>query len=124
MGSVSVRYIVDDVAEAVAFYTVHLGFEVDMQPGPGFAALQRGDVRLLLNQPGVGGAGQDFGDATPTPGGWNRFRLEQDDVEATVAALRWAGVTVRGDVVTGRGGLQAIIEDPSGNPVELFQPHR
>ncbi len=93
-----------------------------MQPGWGFAALQREDVRLLLNQPGAGGAGQDFGDATPTPGGWNRFQLELDDVEATEAALRWAGVTVRGDVVTGRGGMQAIIEDPPATPSSCSNP--
>src|SRR3954447_25476963 len=103
MAKVSVRYIVEDVDRAVAFYVDQLGFTVEMRPGPGFAALSRGDLRLLLNQPGAGGAGQALPDGrTPTPGGWNRIQLEVADLERDVAALRAAGATFRGDPVTGR----------------------
>jgi len=124
MSEVSVRYIVDDVDAAVAFYTTHLGFEVRMRPGPGFAMLQQGALRLLLNSPGGGGgAGQPMPDGTrPEPGGWNRFQLEVDDLDATVSRLREAGATFRGDVITGRGGRQALLQDPAGNLVELFEP--
>jgi catechol 2,3-dioxygenase-like lactoylglutathione lyase family enzyme len=123
--STSVRYIVDDVDAAVAFYCTHLGFEVDMHPGPGFAALSRDGLRLLLNQPGAGGAGRAGSSAdgsAPEPGGWNRFQLTVDDLGSTVARLRGEGVRFRGDVVEGRGGDQVLVEDPSGNPVELLQP--
>jgi catechol 2,3-dioxygenase-like lactoylglutathione lyase family enzyme len=120
---VSVRYIVDDVDAAVAFYSERLGFSVDMRPGPGFAALSRGSLRLLLNQPGAGGAGQSTPDGrSPQPGGWNRIQLEVDDLERVVADLRAAGATFRGELVTGRGGSQILLEDPAGNPIELFQP--
>lgn len=118
MASVSVRYIVNSVDEAIPFYTTHLGFTVDMHPAPGFAALSRGDLRLLLNQPGAGGAGQ----LSPQPGGWNRFQLDIPDLESLVTALKAAGVTLRSDIITGNGGKQVVAEDPSGNPVELFQP--
>jgi len=120
MASVSVRYIVDDVAAAVDFYRDRLGFEVEMHPAPGFAALTRGDLRLFLNAPGAGGAGRAGG--SPEPGGWNRFQVEVEDLEATVARLRKEGVPVRGSLVVGQGGAQALVEDPAGNPVELFQP--
>ena len=123
MITVSVRYMTDDVVAAVAFYVGHLGFEVETQPGPGFAVLSRGNLRLLLNRPGAGGAGQPMPDGRrPEPGGWNRFQLEVADLRREVEALRGAGASFRNDVVTGRGGSQILLEDPSGNPIELFQP--
>ncbi len=123
MTTVSARYITDDVAAAVAFYVKRLGFNVEMQPGPGFAVLSRGNLRLLLNRPGAGGAGQPTPDGRlPTPGGWNRIQIEVSDLEREVEALREAGATFRNDIVTGRGGSQILLEDPSGNPIELFQP--
>jgi catechol 2,3-dioxygenase-like lactoylglutathione lyase family enzyme len=118
MSQISIRYIVNNVDEALPFYTTHLGFKVDMHPAPGFAALSRGDLRLLLNQPGAGGAGQN----SPSPGGWNRFQFETDDLESLVANMKGAGVKLRSDVITGNGGKQVLAEDPSGNPIELFQP--
>jgi catechol 2,3-dioxygenase-like lactoylglutathione lyase family enzyme len=122
--TVSIRYIVNDIEEAIPFYTTHLGFSVDMHPGPGFAMLSRGDLRLLLNKPGGGGgAGQGAADGTPPePGGWNRFQFETKDLDALALKLRAAGVKLRSDVITGNGGKQVVAEDPSGNPVELFQP--
>jgi catechol 2,3-dioxygenase-like lactoylglutathione lyase family enzyme len=126
MTEISVRYIVDDVDAAVDFYTSHLQFEVSMKPGPGFAMLRRGDLRLLLNVPGGGGgAGQQLADGSkPEPGGWNRFQVQVDDLDTTVAALRQAGVDFRGDTITGRGGRQALAIDPSGNLVELFEAYQ
>jgi catechol 2,3-dioxygenase-like lactoylglutathione lyase family enzyme len=124
VAAVSVRYIVDDVAAAVDFYTSHLGFDVDLHPAPGFAMLSRDDLRLLLNAPGAGGGGQGQGGVEPTPGGWNRFQLEVDDLDSMVAKLRAASVPVRTGPVEGSGGRQAVIDDPAGNPVELFQPSR
>ena len=119
----TVRYIADDVATAAEFYADHLGFKVDLQPGPGFAMLSKGDLKLLLNEPGAGGAGHEANDGTvPAPGGWSRFQLQLDDLEQTVATLKAAGCTFRTDVVEGAGGKQALVEDPSGNVVELFQP--
>lgn len=123
MATVSVRYITDDVDAAVAFYVERLGFTVEMGPGPGFAMLTRGELRLLLNQPGAGGAGQPMPDGRrPEPGGWNRIQLEVADLEREVAALRAAGASFRNEIVTGRGGSQALLDDPAGNPIELFQP--
>jgi catechol 2,3-dioxygenase-like lactoylglutathione lyase family enzyme len=123
MATVSIRYIVRDVDAAVAFYTKHLDFVVDMQPGPGFAMLSRGDIRLLLNEPGAGGAGQATPEGgMPEPGGWNRIQLEVADLEGDVEGLRAAGAHFRNEIVTGRGGKQILLEDPSGNPIELFQP--
>ena len=121
-----VRYIVDDITKAIAFYEL-LGFEVAMNPGPEFAALDRGGLRLLLNVPGTGGAGQrsDHGPqagSEPTPGGWNRFQLLTDDLDGELERLRTAGAAVRTSTVEGRGGRQAVLEDPAGNPVELFEP--
>jgi len=124
MAAVSVRYIVNDVDAALDFYTRLLGFELVMHPAPAFAMLTHGSLRLVLSQPGGGpGGGQALADGTlPAPGGWNRFALEVDDLDEDVARLRGAGVRLRGDVVTGVGGRQVIVEDPSGNPVELFEP--
>jgi catechol 2,3-dioxygenase-like lactoylglutathione lyase family enzyme len=122
VSTVSVRYIVDDVDRAVAFYGDHLGFEVVMHPAPGFAMLQRGDLRLLLNAPGAGGAGRAGDDATPEPGGWNRFQLTETDLDATVERLRDAGAQFRSGIVAGSGGRQALVADPAGNVVELFEP--
>jgi catechol 2,3-dioxygenase-like lactoylglutathione lyase family enzyme len=116
----SVRYIVTDVDAAIGFYRDQLGFEVEMHPGPGFAALTNGDLKLFLNAPGAGGAGRAGGE--PQPGGWNRFQIAVDDLRATVTRLRDDGARFRGDIVEGKGGSQILVEDPSGNPVELFQP--
>ena len=123
---VQVRYIVRDVDEAIDFYTKRLGFELVMHPAPAFAMLKRGDLRLALSASNpVGGGGQSMPDGTqPQPGGWNRFASEVDDIERAVADLRAAGAHFRNDVVTGVGGKQILLEDPSGNPVELFQPTR
>jgi catechol 2,3-dioxygenase-like lactoylglutathione lyase family enzyme len=124
MATVSVRYIVDDVDAAIPFYADRLGFRLDAHPGPGFAILIRGDLRLLLNAPsGPGGAAQPMPDGRrPEPGGWNRIQLEVDDLEGEVGALRAAGARFRNEIVTGRGGKQILLDDPSGNPIELFQP--
>ena len=126
MATVSVRYIVDDVDAAIAFYCGRLGFEEKMHPAPTFAMLTRGDLRLVLSAPsGAGGGGQAMPDGTsPEPGGWNRIMLELEDLETSVATLRDAGVHFRNDIVTGVGGKQILLDDPSGNPIELFQPTR
>lgn len=126
MTSVSVRYIVHDVDPAIAFYCGHLGFTEVMHPAPTFAMPARGELRLVLSAPsGQGGGGQAMPDGTlPEPGGWNRFSLEVADLEATVADLRAAGVHFRNDIVTGVGGKQVLVDDPSGNAVELFEPTR
>ena len=123
MGKVSVRYIVNDVDVAIPFYTDMLGFKLEMHPAPGFASLSRGDLQLLLNRPGAGGAGQAMPDSKlPAPGGWNRVQIEVEDLEITVDRLKNAGGRFRNQIVTGNGGKQILIEDPSGNPIELFQP--
>ena len=126
MATVSVRYIVHDVEAAIAFYCGELGFQEVMHPAPAFAMLSHGDLRLVLSAPGGGqGGGQAMPDGTvPEPGGWNRFSLEVADIEATVERLRKAGAHFRNDVVTGVGGKQILVDDPSGNPVELFEPTR
>lgn len=121
MDAVSVRYIVEDVEQAVAFYRDQLGFDLEMHPGPGFAMLRRGGLRLLLNAPGAGGAGRAGGDTAPAPGGWNRFQLTEPDLDAAVLRLREAGASFRSEIVAGTGGRQALVEDPSGNVVELFE---
>jgi len=124
MATVSVRYIVDDVDKAIDFYSRQLGFHEDMHPAPTFAMLSRGDLRLVLTAPGGGpGGGQAMPDGTvPTPGGWNRFQLEVDDLEGLVGRLRDDGARFRNEIVDGVGGRQILVEDPAGNPVELFQP--
>ena len=126
MATMNVRYIVDDLDRAIAFYTERLGFEVEMHPGPGFALLSRGDLRLLLNVPGgPGGAAQPMPDGrVPEPGGWNRFQLQVDDIENEVETLKEAGARFRNEIVTGFGGKQILLEDPAGNPIELFEPPR
>ncbi|TMQ18732.1 MAG: VOC family protein [Candidatus Rokuibacteriota bacterium] len=126
MAAVSVRYIVDDVEAAIRFYTERLGFKIVMHPSPGFALVSRGDLRLLLSAPGGGGgAGQAMPDGRrPEPGGWNRIQIEVEDLAGTVTALRQAGVRFRNEVVVGNGGKQILVEDPAGNPVELFEPVR
>jgi len=124
MPSVSVRYIVDDVDRAIDFYTAHLGFEEVMHPAPTFAMLRRGELRFILSAPGGGpGGGAAMPDGSvPAPGGWNRIQIEVEDLEATVGRLRGAGARFRNEVVEGVGGRQVIVEDPAGNPIELFQP--
>ncbi len=124
MAKIQVRYIVNDVDAAIAFYTKHLGFHEDMHPAPAFAMLSRGDLRLVLSAPNpTGGGGQSMPDGTkPEPGGWNRFAIEVTDLEAIVEKLRKEGVRFRNNIVTGVGGKQILAEDPSGNLIELFQP--
>jgi len=124
MPKVQIRYIVTDVDAAIAFYCRFLGFHEDMHPSPTFAMLSRGDLRLVLSAPSAAaGGGQAMPDGTQqAPGGWNRFAIEVADVDAMVRELRAAGVRFRNDVVAGVGGKQIIVEDPSGNPIELFQP--
>jgi catechol 2,3-dioxygenase-like lactoylglutathione lyase family enzyme len=125
MATVSVRYIVNDVDRAIDFYCRHLGFHEVMHPAPTFAMLSRGDLRLALSVPGSGpgGGGQAMPDGSmPEPGGWNRFTLEVSDLAATVEALRKEGAHFRNDIVTGVGGKQILVDDPSGNPIELFEP--
>jgi catechol 2,3-dioxygenase-like lactoylglutathione lyase family enzyme len=119
---VNVRYMVGDVSAAVDFYTAHLGFTVHAAMPPAFADVRRGNLRLLLSGP-TSSAGRPMPDGrTPEPGGWNRIHLLVPDIAAEVARLRAAGVPFRNDVVSGPGGRQIVLDDPSGNPVELFQP--
>ena len=124
MATVSVRYIVHDVDAAIDFYCRSLGFREEMHPAPTFAILSRGDLRLLLSAPsGLGGGGQAMPDGTkPEPGGWNRISLEVTGLPAMIETLRKSGVRFRNDLVTGIGGNQILLDDPSGNPVELFEP--
>ncbi len=124
MATVQVRYIVNDVDAAIAFYTKQLGFHEVMHPASAFAMLSRGDLRLVLSAPNPsGGGGQSMPDGTkPEPGGWNRFAIEVSDLAATVETLRKAGAHFRNDIMTGVGGKQILVDDPSGNPIELFEP--
>ena len=124
MSRVQVRYIVRDVEAAIDFYVRHLGFHLDMHPAPPFAMLSLGDLRLVLSAPNPsGGGGQPMPDGrAQEPGGWNRFAIQVDDLTSMVERLRAAGVHFRNDIVTGVGGKQVIVDDPSGNPVELFEP--
>jgi len=129
VSTVSVRYIVDDVDAAIAFYRDHLGFREQMHPDPAFAMLTRGDLRLVLVAPvpagHPGGGSRPMPDGTPQrPGGWNRFMIEVPDLAAAAEKLRAGGVRFRNEIVAGVGGKQVMIEDPSGNPVELFEPTR
>ena len=121
-GIVSVRYMVDDVQESIDFYTKHLGFEVRMSAAPAFADVIRGNLRLLLSGP-KSSAGREMTDGTkPGPGGWNRIHFIVDDIDAEVTRLREAGLGFRNEMVSGPGGQQILLEDPSGNFIELFQP--
>jgi catechol 2,3-dioxygenase-like lactoylglutathione lyase family enzyme len=124
MATVQVRYIVNDVDAAIAFYCQQLGFKEVMHPAPAFAMLVRDHLRLVLSAPNPSaGGGQPMPDGTnQAPGGWNRFAVEVSDLAKTVEALQRAGVRFRNEIVTGVGGKQVIVEDPSGNPVELFEP--
>jgi catechol 2,3-dioxygenase-like lactoylglutathione lyase family enzyme len=124
MATVSVRYIVDDVDAPIAFYTHELAFDEVMHPAPTFAMLSRGDLRLVLSAPGGGpGGGQAMPDGSlPEPGGWNRIQLEVPDLSATVETLREHGAKFRNEILTGVGGKQILVEDPAGNPIELFEP--
>lgn len=119
---VNVRYMVDDVQASIDFYTAHLGFELLSNPAPAFADVTRGNLRLLLSGP-TSSAGRPMPDgATPGPGGWNRIHVIVDNLAAEVARLREAGLEFRNDIVTGPGGSQILLQDPSGNVIELFQP--
>jgi catechol 2,3-dioxygenase-like lactoylglutathione lyase family enzyme len=121
---IQIRYIVTDVDAAIAFYCNHLGFHLDMHPALAFAMLSRGELRLVLSAPNpAGGGGQPMPDGTnQEPGGWNRFAIEVTDLAGLVESLRKAGAHFRNEIVTGVGGKQIILEDPSGNPIELFEP--
>jgi len=122
--TVHVRYMVDDVEAAIAFYSSHFGFELLTNQAPAFADVKRGNLRLLLSGP-KSSAGRPMPDGRqPEPGGWNRIHLLVDDLEAEVARLRDAGLTFRNDIVKGPGGSQVLVDDPAGNPIELFQPPR
>jgi predicted enzyme related to lactoylglutathione lyase len=119
---VSVRYMVDDVDEAIDFYTKQFDFTLGQNASPAFAEVLRGNLRLLLAGP-TSSAGRPMPDGrTPEPGGWNRIHFVINDIEAEVARLREAGLSFRNDIVTGPGGKQILVEDPAGNPIELFQP--
>lgn len=124
MSTVNVRYIVGDVAESVRFYTGHLGFEVDSDAAPAFAAVTRDGLRLLLSGETSSGARPMPDGRRPVPGGWNRIQLVTDDIGAEVERLRSAGLAFRNEIITGPGGSQILLEDPSGNPIEIFQPAR
>jgi catechol 2,3-dioxygenase-like lactoylglutathione lyase family enzyme len=125
MATVQVRYIVRDVDSTIEFYCKHFGFRELMHPAPTFAMLGRGDLRLVLSKPNPeAGGGQEMSDGTKQePGGWNRFSIEVKDLEKTASVLRRAGAHFRNEIVEGVGGNQTIIEDPSGNPIELFEPN-
>lgn len=121
-GTVSVRYMVDDVGHAINFYMSNFGFALGHNASPAFAEVLRGNLRLLLAGP-TSSAGRPMPDGrVPAPGGWNRLHFVVDDISAEVDRLRAAGVTFRNDIVTGPGGRQILLEDPAGNPIELFQP--
>jgi catechol 2,3-dioxygenase-like lactoylglutathione lyase family enzyme len=120
--TVSVRYIVDDVTKAIAFYTTHLGFTLEHDAGPAFAAVGRGSLRLLLSGPGSSGAKAMPDGRRPVAGGWNRILLIVDNIAAEAGRMRANGLVFRNDILKGVGGSQILLEDPFGNPIELFQP--
>ena len=122
MSTVGIRYMIDDVPAAVNFYATHLGFSVDFDAGPAFASVTRDGVRLLLSGKTSSGRRAMPDGREPVPGGWNRIHIQVDDLETEVKRLRAAGLKFRNEIVTGPGGSQILLDDPSGNPVELFQP--
>jgi catechol 2,3-dioxygenase-like lactoylglutathione lyase family enzyme len=122
MSTVSIRYMIDDVPVALKFYTTHLGFAVDMDASPAFASITRDGVRLLLSGKTSSGRRAMPDGREPVPGGWNRIHIQVEDLAAEVERLRGAGLKFRNDIITGPGGSQIILDDPSGNPVELFEP--
>jgi catechol 2,3-dioxygenase-like lactoylglutathione lyase family enzyme len=122
MSALSVRYMIDDVSAAVAFYTTHLGFDLEMNAAPAFASVSRDGVRLLLSGQTSSGRRPMPDGSRPVPGGWNRIQLQVSDLATEVERLRAAGLHFRNDIITGPGGSQILLDDPSGNPVELFQP--
>lgn len=122
MSSVGIRYMIDDVPTAIEFYTGYLGFAIDMDASPAFASVTRDGVRLLLSGKTSSGRRAMADGREPVPGGWNRIHIQVEDLAAEVKRLHDAGITFRNDIITGPGGSQIILDDPSGNPVELFQP--
>jgi len=122
MSTVCIRYMIDDVPEAIQFYTTHFGFSLDLDASPAFAAVSRDSVRLLLSGKASSGRRAMPDGRQPVPGGWNRIQIQVDDLDAEVKRLQAAGLKFRNDIVTGPGGSQILLDDPSGNPVELFQP--
>ena len=122
MGTANVRYMIDDVPSAIAFYTTHLGFTLAQDSSPAFAAVTRDGLRLLLSGPTSSGRRPMPDGTRPVPGGWNRIEIVVDDLAAEVERLRTEGVVFRNDIVTGPGGSQIVLDDPFGNPIELFQP--
>lgn len=122
MSAISIRYMIDDVPAAIGFYTTHLGFALDLDAGPAFASVSRGGVRLLLSGKTSSGRRPMPDGSQPVPGGWNRMQIQVDDLEAEVRRLRNAGLKFRNEIVRGPGGAQILLDDPSGNVVELFQP--
>ncbi len=124
MSTVSVRYMIDDVPAAITFYITHLGFTLEQDASPAFASVTRNGVRLLLSGKTSSGRRAMPDGREPVPGGWNRIHLQVDDLDAEVKRLRAAGLTFRNDIVSGPGGSQILLDDPSGNPVELFEPKK
>lgn len=125
METVNIRYIVDDVEKAMHFYKEHLDFKIEMHPAPGFALLSKGNLRLMLNQPGAGGTGQKMPDGTePKAGGWNRIQIPVENLESFHDKLKSKGLEFRNEIVVGNGGKQVLLKDPSGNLIELFEPIR
>jgi catechol 2,3-dioxygenase-like lactoylglutathione lyase family enzyme len=122
MSTVSIRYMIDDVPAAVEFYTTHLGFALDLDASPAFASVSRDGVRLLLSGKASSGRRAMPDGREPVPGGWNRIHIQVDDLEVEIKRLREAGLKFRNEIVRGPGGSQILLDDPSGNPVELFQP--
>lgn len=125
METVNIRYIVDDVEKAMHFYREHLDFKIEIHPAPGFALLSKGNLRLMLNQPGAGGAGQKMPDGTaPKAGGWNRIQIPVDNLESFYDILKNKGLEFKNEIVVGNGGKQVLLKDPSGNLIELFESNR
>jgi catechol 2,3-dioxygenase-like lactoylglutathione lyase family enzyme len=122
MSIVSIRYMIDDVPSAIDFYTTHLGFELEIDSSPAFASVARDGVRLLLSGRTSSGRRAIADGRTPVPGGWNRIHIQVEDIAAEVRRLQDAGLKFRNEIISGPGGSQVILDDPSGNPVELFEP--